>query len=601
MGSLVLLAIPILFGSPRPVIHITWRDLGPGERLSLERAFQLSEPTPLSAARSAYEPLDTSTETLRAIVNHQAVEDTGGINRRALTLASSTPLSPRRGGLLADAPRWAAGVAKLFAYGLLVIAVAVLLFRISRVHLFSVEKARTSCLAFLNNPSASFAIWFVRVRSLIQRGLPAASAEAAGLFRIVFGIAVLVFLATEPANPELLRSPEAGAAEGPYGIIVHWLGANPYVAHWLESWLNISGVLFVGGLFTTLSYACFVLAFLVWSIIFTLTTSTHATAVLALTLVCLLPARWGDAWSIDALLARVLERPRRSTSEGQYGFVLWIPRLVLGLAFLAAAWSKVSGGLAWILNGTVKYHFISDLDQALVDWGPRLTESDWIAVVLSGAAVATEAVIITAAFSQSVIYAMLCGGGALFLLAGFALFQGVVWPAWWILLIAFIPWQCIGKSTRQIGGDASLSVAQLVVVGMLIVQQLIASGLHLEARPLTSAYDMYSATYGSKEEYEAASNLVYRVVMYDRGEIRDIPDCHVDDRTAALLPAAAAGVLGARERVRGLVGPCATAITSATTLALEGDRRVYNWAEGRFEIRFRVDIIGPFSVDWLRD
>ena len=599
----MLSSIPILLGSPSPVIHVAWRDVGPVERNVLEQAFGLSAPKPVDDSRWAYEPLETSTEMLGAIVDHRSVADTGGINRRALTLTTPSPLSQRRGGLLPDAPAWAARIAKLVAYGLLAIAAAAfMLFRETLVYgrLRSPSTFRAARVAFLADPVGSFTAWGSRVLAWIQRGVPAASAEAAGLFRIVFGTAVVVLVATEPVSPALLQSYEASAAQGGYGAVVHWLGAYPAVSHGLSWWLNAFGALFIAGIATSVSFACFTVGFLVWAAIFTLTTSTHAVAVLGLTLVCLVPARWGDAWSIDALLGGVLTRPRRRVADGQYGYVFWVPRVVLGLAFLAAAWSKIGGGLGWILNGTVKYHFISDFSQALVDWGPRLTENHWVAVAMSGTAVAVEAVVVTAAFSRSMTHVLLCGAGALALLAGFALFQGVVWPAWWILLIAFLPWQRLGGSQRTVVGQSSLSVVQLVVVVILAAQQLVASAFHLEARPLTSAYDMYSATYESAEEYENASNLVYRVVVYDEGQTRDLPGCLVNDRMASLLPAAAAGASEERARLRSLLEPCVEAESSIPAFALEGDRRVYDWQARRFETRRRLDVIGPFSGDWLR-
>ena len=601
VGMLVLSGIPMLFGSPRPLIQITWRDVGPAERHALERALQLAAPTPLGGAVWVYEAIDTSTEALRAIVTHQSVADTEGINRPTLTFASA--LSPRRGGLLGSAPAWAAGVAKLFAGALFgAAAAAFMLLResLAHGHLVSPLRLRVAWAALLANPGVQLSAWSSRVRGWMQRGVPTGSAEATGLFRIVFGTAVLVFVAMEPANPALLDSYDAVAAEGAYGAMVRWIGTYPAVPQGLGMWLNASGVLFIAGVSTPVSFACFVLGFLVWAAIFTLTTSTHAVAVLGLTLICLLSARWGDAWSIDALLGRTLARPRRQTTDGQYGYVFWIPRLILGLAFLAAAWSKIAGGPGWILNGTVKYHFISDLDRALTDWGPLLTESHWVAVVMSGAAVAPEALVITAALSQSIAYILLCGAGALALLAGFALFQGVVWPAWWILLIAFLPWQRLSGSLRPAFERSSLSAFQFAVVVILVGHQFVASAFHLEARPLTSAYNMYSATYASPEDYEDSRNLVYRVVVYEDGQSRDLPGCLVDDRTAALLPAAAAGVSEERELLRSVVGPCVENETSITALALEGDRRVYNWNERRFEARLRLDVIGPFPADWLR-
>ena len=603
VGAIVLSGIPILFGSPRPAIHVEWRDVGPAERSALERAFGLSAPLPVNGTRWAYEPLDTSTETLRAIVSHQSVADTAGINRRALTMVSSPPLSPRRGGLLASAPSWAARVAKLIAYGLFGVAVvAFMLLRETLVYgrLQSPLTLRAAWAAFLVNPAASFAIWRSRALGWMQRGVPVASAEAAGLFRIVFGTAVLAYIAAEPANPALLGSYEASAAEGLYGAIVHGLGAYPVVSQGLGWWLNVSGALFIVGFLTSVSFACFALGFLVWAAMFTLTTSAHAVAALGVTLVCLLPSRWGDAWSIDALIGRALRRPRRPVCEGRYGYAFWIPRLVFGLAFLAAAWSKIGGGLGWILNGTVKYHFVSDLNQALVDWGPRLTESHWVAVAMSGTTVVVEALVVTAALSQSIAYVLLCGAGALALLVGFGLFQGVVWPGWWILLIGFLPWQRLGTSQGTASERSPLGVAQLALVVILVAQQFVASAFHLEARPLMSAYDMYSATYASAEDYENASNLVYRVVVYDESQARDLPGCLVDDRTASLLPAAAAGASEERERLRTLLGPCVETEASISAFALEGDRQVYDWARRRFEIRRRIDVIGPYPADWLR-
>ena len=61
--------------------------------------------------------------------------------------------------------------------------------------------------------------------------------------------------------------------------------------------------------------------------------------------------------------------------------------VVLGVAYFAAAVSKLREGGTWILNGTVKYHFVTDLHQALVPWGPALTSNHPVAVGLSLAAV----------------------------------------------------------------------------------------------------------------------------------------------------------------------------------------------------------------------
>jgi hypothetical protein len=599
-ATMVLVALPVILGSPRPMIHVSWRGVSPGERNALERQFGLAAPLALGDSSWAYEPTDTSTETLRAIVNHPSVVGTEGIDRRALRMASSPPLSPRRGGLLQNPPAWAGRVAKLLAYSLIVVALF-LLFRAALMWpRFPARKSLDAAVSRIQADPAGTARALPGIaRTWVSGGVPAASAEGAGLFRVIFGGAVFAFLTMEPANLGLLESYEPNAAEGVYGMAVRWLAAHPVVPQALGWWLTTSGALFVVGLWTPMSFACFVAGFAVWSSIFTLTTSTHAVAAIGLTLVCLLPARWGDAWSVDAWLRRVFSRPQRPATAAQYGYAFWIPRLVFGLAFLAAAWSKVSGGPAWILNGTVKYHYVTDLDHALVSWGPQLTQYHWVAVAMSATAVIVEALVITASFSRSTLYILLCGAGSMALLSGFALFQGVIWPGWWTLLLGFLPWERVGAVTAEEPGHASLTVTQWTVASLLVVQQCLASLFHVEARPLTSAYDMYSATYGSAEEYASATNLVYHVLAYEADTVRDLSNCVVDDRTAGLLPAAARGSASERERLKGVLAPCLRGQNAVTAFSLQGDRREYDWQARRFTFQRGLDVIGPYPADWL--
>ena len=125
-----------------------------------------------------------------------------------------------------------------------------------------------------------------------------------------------------------------------------------------------------------------------------------------------------------------------------YGYRVWVPGLVFGVAFAAAAWAKVVGtGPSWILNGSVKYHFITDSVNAPVDWGLQLAGHPQIAVLASLGAVVAEALVITAALSRNEWYRLGTGRPrVLGLLAGFWLFMGVFWPGWWILLLGFVPW-----------------------------------------------------------------------------------------------------------------------------------------------------------------
>jgi hypothetical protein len=98
------------------MVRIDWGNISDSDRTAVEQQLRLSEPTRLGDKAWSYVPLDTSVKTLLAIVTHPSVEDTDGINRRTFLIADRPPLTPRRGGLIADAPTWMAGAARLLAY-----------------------------------------------------------------------------------------------------------------------------------------------------------------------------------------------------------------------------------------------------------------------------------------------------------------------------------------------------------------------------------------------------------------------------------------------------------------------------------------------------
>ena len=114
--------VPLLFGSPLPMVHVRWNAIAEPDRIALEQRFGLTEAAPLGNETWAYVPADTSSETLRAIVAHPSVADTDGINRRTFSIADNPPLTPRRGGLIGGAPAWMARGVRAMAYGLAGIA-----------------------------------------------------------------------------------------------------------------------------------------------------------------------------------------------------------------------------------------------------------------------------------------------------------------------------------------------------------------------------------------------------------------------------------------------------------------------------------------------
>jgi hypothetical protein len=593
IGAAILAGlVPVLFGSPRPRVHVTWRDLADAERIRAEHRFALSEAEALGGRTWSYVPLDTSRETLRALVRQDSVASTEGIDRAAFRISSGAPLTARRGGLLAGAPPIAARLAKLAAYGLALLGVLLLV-----GGRFSPAGGSPSALAAavrerFTDPRAMRS----ELTAWLGRGVPTVSPGALGLFRVAFGVLVTAYVWSEPVYPELFGAYELGAAAGAYGAIVRALAERPEWVDALRFAVLISGTAFAAGLRPRVSFAMLSACVIVWACVLTLRTTSHVVSALVLTMVSLLPARWGDGWSVDAVFGRRRSDPIVS------GFPIWVPVLVLSVTFAAAAWAKLQNGLGWILNGTVKYHFISDMEHAWVDWGVRITESHAVAVVLSAGAVVIEAILITAAFSRSDGYRLALGMAATGLLAGFALFQGVMWPGWWILLLGFLPWRRVCRPAAALPEPGlRLRAVEVAAVVFVIIQQAYASGMHLEARPLFTAYDMYSSTYDTRDDYEAASNLVYRVVGISSDKAVELPGCVVDDAAVRAFEAAVNGDERARVRMKGLLGPCLDKRPGVKMVRLEGDREVYDWEQRRFHWRRRLDVIGPVPVDWMYD
>jgi hypothetical protein len=192
---------------------------------------------------------------------------------------------------------------------------------------------------------------------------------------------------------------------------------------------------------------------------------------------------------------------RGAASDRHRGLALWIPALTLSCAFAAAAFAKISSsGLAWIANGSVRYHFIEDARQAPVSWGILLTSDDRTAIVFSLGAVAIEAGLWLVLLVRGPVGRALFGVAALAMFVGFYLFQGVFWPAWWTLLLAFLPWNVLERGEPERAG-ISLPPATRAAVVMVVLLQLAVSALRVESEPFFSDYSMYAYTWPSKEAF----------------------------------------------------------------------------------------------------
>jgi hypothetical protein len=355
----------------------------------------------------------------------------------------------------------------------------------------------------------------------------------------------------------------------------------------LAPWIAVCGALVIAGLFTRTAFALTTLGVLAWAVLYTTRTTYHTISAMLVALLCLQGVRWGDAWSVDAWR-------RRSAGPGPassrtYGYVTWLPGFVLGLIFVAAAFAKLrDSGVAWILNGTVKYHFLSDSRQAMVDWGLQLGQYHAVAVALSFGAIAIESLVIAGALSQRYGFRFMAGAASLALLSGFTLLQGLFWPGWWILLLSFLPWHLVRRSEAGAASPEGMLRAPAAVVLSLIVVQLGVSLTRLEVSPFLSTYDMYATTYASPAEYEQKSADTFWLGAADGSGVRR--QCRISRREADVL----AGLATASEpdRIRDeAIQRCFGEATHMTDMAVEGSRVRVDWERWRplEPVRVRIE------------
>jgi hypothetical protein len=256
-----------------------------------------------------------------------------------------------------------------------------------------------------------------------------------------------------------------------------------------------------------------------------------------------------------------------------------MPGVVVGVIFAAAAVAKLhESGIAWILNGTVKYHFLSDAASAPLDWGLRVGLYPKLAIALSFFAILIESLIVFGAFARRYVYRASAGMAGVALLSGFALFQGLFWPAWWLLLVSFLPWHWLVRhsSSGQPANASAPDIARLrlqpLIVIVFIAQQLLVSGLSLEAGPALSTYGMYSNTYDSPEAYESQSTTSYWLTSSDGRQ------CNVSEDAARAVASARSGSVDApaRDAVQRCFGT-----TDLTRVEAEQRRARIDWKRWR--------------------
>jgi hypothetical protein len=426
--------------------------------------------------------------------------------------------------------------------------------------------------------------------------IPVLSARSVGIFRVVFGLALLTVLWTNPpvAHPVELHRNYSWLADWHW---VHALGASATACRVLHLVTVVLAGLFIVGLFTRPMYAALVAAVFINRLIDLQERGTHDWDLPMLTLIALTIVPWGDGFSLDARRRR--SQPDRSSEAGpRYGLAIWIPGLMIGLALAAAAYAKlINGGLDWITTGAVRYHFVEDSANAPLTWGLWVAARPDVAVLLSLGVVVVEGAFITNIFVRSPWWRLLAGVVGLSLFVGFYVFQGVLWWPWIMLFTAFLPWALLDRHA-PLSGAGRLQPHHAAVVAALVGQQVLMSIAGLEIEPVLSNYPMYSGTYASPAEFEAfryrkMQQAVFAADGRDVSEqLRDIPNAEenlldaAEDIAAGTMPDD--GVLTILRRLR--TEYHARFGSDLALVTVSADRVPFDWEQGVFKPPVRVRI-----------
>lgn len=570
--------VRLTFG-PRPVyVNVRWAaGVDEPARQRLERRYGLADGEPREGTTWGYALTDRSRANIRALVGDPAVADTHQIHRTAFRVGYFAQRLPYR-----TSRPW---IPVTFE----VLSLVALALGLVAVGLGAAERLAPALVrgplawlrtAFLSPRVAAAGVANPLLRWTLGR-IPAATAEGVAAFRVVFGSALLVFL----LNRRVGANDVDPASDV---LLVALLRDAPWIANWVMPWLVAWGALFIAGAAARVAFVMLTLGVFAWAELYTIDISHHTISALMMTLVCLLGSRWGDAWSVDAWRRRGADPGPRATPQA-YGFTVWAPSFVAGVAFAAAAVAKLAqGGLGWILNGTVKYHFLSDSREALVDWGLRAAQYDGLAVLLSFGAIAIESLVIAGVLARAYVYRLAAGVASLFLLSGFVLFQGVFWPGWWLLLLSFLPWHLVrsaGAAPAVAPGAWPRPLYPAIVVLAVVAQQTVVSLLRLEVSPMLSTYDMYSTTYASPADFEEkATDAHWLVAVDDTGRRHQ---CRLTRAEAGRL---ASGPSTGGELPSDLRQRCLDPALRVKTLTVEADRIRVDWARWRLEESGRVPL-----------
>lgn len=581
LGVLALMTIRVPGPVPSPAtISVRWAaGVGTEDREVREAVLRLERIAPNGDRSWLYRLRDSSAANIRALVTDPTVEDTGGIDRGEFRVdAPSVTLAER---LTARFP--------------------------------AVERATgpgfRGWLAAANAwPAVLCAVWVLAlsrpgVRALVLRGVPGLSPGGLGLLRIALGLALFVLLpaATRvPAAPLPASLHRAAGWFADWGW-VHWLALNPGANSAALVLALIALGLFAAGVVPRLALVVAMVAITARVFVVLMHRSAHDLGLPLVALWGLVVVRW------DASALRFASGGRPTDDAARQGFALWWPGAVLGIGLLAAAYAKFdTSGWAWVARGAVRYHFVEDFQQAPTGWGLWIAGHPSWAVAASFAAIAVEtAVIVHVLFRQPAIR-LAFGAIALALLAGLYVMQGVFWPAWWLLLLAFIPWDALAARMPARAAAArprapALSAGQVALVGLVVCVQIFASFRRVEVEPFVSDYGMYSWTWPSTVAFDQHLAAKYRVYRYEAdgtgdvtSRLRSLPGA-ADALTAAVdrFRAGEATSDGDRAALRAVRAAYVEKYATAPDrLMVRLDEQAFDWARSRFYQKREGELVG---------
>jgi hypothetical protein len=605
----LLIAAPFVLTTEPPApsqgwhINVRWApNVTDPRRHELETTFGLLLPQPHAERTWVYRLRNPSRANIRALVMASEVEDTQGIDRQTFRVTVPRVTLARR---YADTHP----------------AIAARLRRSLKLQNVVIASAAALVVMILRRP---------KVTAMLGRGIPPLSASAFGAYRFVFGLAMMRVLAKYDTLPDAPFPRELHRSQDWFANWdwVHAFASRPGIDHWTLTACLVLLAFFTIGLATRLSYFGFLAVLTVHVLIVLQHKSAHDWGLPLVTLWGLAIVPWGEGVGLHAW------RSRAPISDGNYGFAVWFPGLMIGLAFAAAAYAKLnSSGIAWVTGGAVKYHFLEDWRQAPTDWGLWIASHDHVAVAMSAAAILVEGLFVLNVLARCATIRAAFALAGLSLLLGFRLLQGVFWIQWYVLFLCFVPWQLIverllpglGSKTAiasafrrtnaplasaglETGASKRANISHVAataltpvaatLVAVLAGIQVIASGKRLEAEPFISDYGMYSWTWPSREAFDAQLARKYRRYSY-----RQWLDGRASDdvtQRVSQMPKAGDQLAEVVDLLRAgkPVGDTRKAALAAFALAYRDqygvpltrllvlvDERAFDWARGRFYVK----------------